>query len=529
MPDSTELVVARLFDFFGRRTPWHRRLWGPGLLSCLQEVEELSTIVDEIGQGADQVLGYRRYLAREVAQDAGFADPQRSQVLELLQQKQNLPPVAVLRLRHLREQAAINYLERWSAFVAGGGSVPLERMARSLASRLLDAGFSPSGLHKWLTAVQASGKLTNLHQLIDQAQRRLELPVRSWNVVVPVQQIPFHGHPPPPNYLTAVEALAELPDPLTPPLGIRVNGALCYGVEALDPAAAATRAGVLIRRLGARVTVGLPGEDEVVTGGLAWVSRADGVGVGTWQPLREIQRSVEVVTLYRNQLVFPSADSGSELDEALEMLAVVEMGSPGASLAGAWATVESLLCGPTDLESRVAASRMAAIVAGSLPRAELTPLGHRYREEHDDELSAQLSACPTNLEMALVMERAIRSADPTFSDQSDVAAVLRLRSFADEPAALRRVQVYLEQAFLRLQRLRNRVMHGGSAESAVTPAVIGTIPALLGAGVDRIVHGRFSADPRMTPLELSARAEVNVRQACEGQFPELARLLEPPV
>jgi hypothetical protein len=529
MPEPIELVVARLFDFFGRRTPWHRRLWSPGLLSCLEEVEELSTIVQEIGQGADQVLSYRRYLVKEVSQDVGFAEPQRGQLIELLQQKQNLSPSAVLRLRHLREQATISYLAHWNAAVTGGAEVPAERMARSLASTLLDAGFSPSGLHRWLTAVHKSGKLTDLGQLVDEARRRLELPTRTWEAFVPVQQIPFHGHPPPANYLTAAQSLDQLPAELSPRLGIRVNGALRYEVDALDAAAAATRAGDLIRRLAARVTVGLPGEDEVVAGKLAWIRRLDGTDVGTWQPLREVQRSVEVVTLYRNELVFASPDVGTELDEALELLAVVEMGSPGASLASAWATIESLLCGPTDLESRIAASRMAAIVTGSLPRAELTPLGHGYQEEHDDELAAELAACGTNLEMAVVMERAIRRAEPAFSDVSDQAAVLRLRSFVNEPAALRRVQTYLEQAFLRLQRLRNRVMHGGSAESAVTPAVIGTIPALLGAGVDRIVHGAFSADPRLTSLELAARADVNVRQACEGQFAELARLLEPPV
>ena len=157
MPEPIELVVARLFDFFGRRTPWHRRLWSPGLLSCLEEVEELSTIVQQIGQGADQVLGYRRYLAKEVGQDVGLAEPQRVQLIELLQQKQNLSPSAVLRLRHLREQATISYLEHWNAAVTGGAEVPVERIARSLASTLLDAGFSPSGLHRWLTAVHSSG------------------------------------------------------------------------------------------------------------------------------------------------------------------------------------------------------------------------------------------------------------------------------------------------------------------------------------------------------------------------------------
>jgi hypothetical protein len=71
-------------------------------------------------------------------------------------------------------------------------------------------------------------------------------------------------------------------------------------------------------------------------------------------------------------------------------------------------------------------------------------------------------------------------------------------------------------------------MHGGSARSVVTPSVIGTTPALIGAGIDRIAHGLLSAVPEVDPLELAARATINLDQAENGHFSLLCRLLERP-
>lgn len=528
MDPALPLVCARLFDFFGRRTPWHRRLWGPSVPRCLDEVAEVSAIVRETGKGAEPLLGYRRFLAQEVEADLGVGTPQREQLGQLLNQKSNLSPSDVLKLQHLREQATAGYVSNWKA-AAASDDVPIERLARSVAATMLDYGFSPGGLHRWMTALTSGGSLSSIEDLLDEASARLGLPVRTWRVVVPVQHVPFRGHPKPPHYLEATAALALLPDPLHTQIGVRVNGAFVFEVPALDAPAAATAAGAQVRRLSARVTVGLPSQDNLISGRLAWVTRLDTDSQGEWHPLRESQRSVEIGTLYRNRLVFTPMDDGANLDEAFELLSTVETGSPGTVLASAWATIESLLCGPTDAGAQIAAARMAAIVTCSLPRAELTPLGHAYRQQGGDALAQDLAQSPTNLDISLKTERAIRQGAPQWSAPTDQAAAARLISFINEPVTLRRVQRYLEQSFLRLLRLRNRVMHGGSAESAVTPAVVATVPALVGAGVDRIAHGLLSAQPRTLPLELAARAEVNLEQAVSGAFPVLATLLEPPV
>jgi hypothetical protein len=42
----TDLLVARLFDFFHRRSPWQRRLWRTGLVLELREVVEYSRVLE---------------------------------------------------------------------------------------------------------------------------------------------------------------------------------------------------------------------------------------------------------------------------------------------------------------------------------------------------------------------------------------------------------------------------------------------------------------------------------------------------
>ena len=46
--EAVNLVLARLLDYFGRRTDWQRRLWNPGTVTVLQETLEA---VDLLGSG----------------------------------------------------------------------------------------------------------------------------------------------------------------------------------------------------------------------------------------------------------------------------------------------------------------------------------------------------------------------------------------------------------------------------------------------------------------------------------------------
>jgi hypothetical protein len=523
-----DLATARLFDFFGRRTPWHRRLWSGGLLTSLEETAEFGEAALAVDQGHEQSTAYRRFLRDEVLADPGIGAPHEAQLVTILGAK-TFSAQSIRELRHLRAQVSQTYFENWRA-AATAGDAALERLARALASTLLDAGFSPSGLHRWLQGLVRNNPPASIEDVIDAAGDRLRLPGRNWHVVVPVEQVPFRRHPRPSNFLDAPQARTLLPQMLPKTRMVRLNGALAFTITAKDEFAAATAAADQLGRVAARVTVGLPGEAALRAAEIAWVYREDADhALGDWAPLRESQRSVEVGTLYRQQVVFELPDHAAALDDAFQLLAAIETGSPGSAIAGGWAAIESLLRGPAERGGEIAARRIAAIVTCSLPRAELTPLAHRYREEQSDALADELAQLNTNLALAETLEAAIRAGRTlVFEHPSDAAALARVAAFIMEPKTLVRVNRYFEMAFLRLYRLRNRVMHGGSAKSVATPSVVGTMPALIGAGIDRISHAVLSADPRMSPLGLAARATVNLAQAQSGSFSCLSRLLEAP-
>jgi len=520
---ALELVTARMFDFFGRRTSWHRRLWNGSLTTALAEAAELGERALDIDQGHEHLLTYRRFLRHEVNTDGGVSRPLREQLTPILTNRA-FPAQAVRELRELVAQLRSSYFHTWQA--AEVGDLPVERLSRALAAGLLDAGFSPTGLHRWLNGVVSRHPPETIADLMEAVVSRAALPDRTWSVVVPIERLPFNDHPRPGNYLDSSAAANRLPHPLPTQVG-RVNGALVFEVSAKDASAAATMVGDLVARVVARVTVGLPGEAAAKLADVAWAKREN--QGGEWAPLREPQRRLELGTLYRQSLVFELPDHARRLDDAFQLLATVETGSPGPAVAGAWAAIESLLRGPGERGGEIAAERMARVVACSLPRAELTTLAYQYQNEHQDPLADELRRCATNRERAWRLERAIKSQEALrYQKASDQAALWRVHGFLVSPPTLGRVTDYLKTAFLRLYRLRNLVMHGGSTDSIATAGVIGTMPPLVGAGIDRLAHGLLGTNPPTEPLALAARATVNLAKATKGQADSLSQLLEAP-
>lgn len=151
-PSDLDMVVSRMFEFFGRRTPWHRRLWGVNTLTGITEAADVGQQVLLVGQGDEALRAYRRWLATEVGCDPGIAQPQRARLEASLTSK-TFDQQMIHEVRHLVAQARSTYVQNWRSTLATGASV--ERLSRSIASLLLDDGFSSSGLHRWLTGVMS--------------------------------------------------------------------------------------------------------------------------------------------------------------------------------------------------------------------------------------------------------------------------------------------------------------------------------------------------------------------------------------
>jgi hypothetical protein len=168
---------------------------------------------------------------------------------------------------------------------------------------------------------------------------------------------------------------------------------------------------------------------------------------------------------------------------------------------------------------------MAALVACSFPRAELTALSYSI-EKKGAELSEELLQCNTNHDRsALVAEWIQCGKEPLIEDASDQAALVRVRELLQSPGAtLSDIENYVAREFRRLYSHRNIVLHWGKTDAVGLRDSLRTVAPLVGAGMDRIAHAWFVDDVK--PLELFARARISLRTAGTIGGPTVVDLLK---
>lgn len=92
---------------------------------------------------------------------------------------------------------------------------------------------------------------------------------------------------------------------------------------------------------------------------------------------------------------------------------------------------------------------------------------------------------------------------------ADQAAAARVRKLLNDPSReLMTIKDVISEAFHRLYRQRNLILHGGRLDSVTLKASLRTVARLAGAGIDRITHGHYVQSFR--PLELVARADLSI-------------------
>lgn len=247
-------------------------------------------------------------------------------------------------------------------------------------------------------------------------------------------------------------------------------------------------------------------------------------------PLLPPERGVNVLSLESEKTMY-SVSQSDRLDEALELAAPLNSGPAASAAAGAWAAIESLLYHPGDQADvregkAVAADRLAAIVACSWPRAELTTLSYRHKPSQPDQVSTELRTCRTNLQRSEVIARALSTRTAlVLPSPSDVAAAERMKALLGAPSAqLQDVSHIVQGVLRRLYRQRNIVVHGGNTAAIALDSALRTAAPLIGAGLDRMVHSQLIN--QVEPLDLAARAENSLALANDPLGPALTSLLE---
>ena len=519
------LVAARLLDYFARRTDWQRRLWNPGTVTVLRELLEAVNLLESGHLRRVTVQELAGTAQRRAGPDLGMGSQAVRAALQTSIAKLQQDPadlVAKHQLDFLLEAAETDYLRHWGAVnpddVAELGA---ESISRLLAGHLLGKGFSPHYLHRWALWLTTNRQPQTLAELFDEAHAVAVRPTSSWEVLVPFAALERHEQQMPSEWLDPEQATMWL-SRQAPEAAVRHNGGLLLEVEAHDRWSAVEEAGDLVESLAARVAVGVPGVPRFQPHSEAFVA-----GTPTAFSLTRPRRQVDVHSLKRQNALFAVAEPalGGRLRSAIDLVAPLETGTPGAAVAGGWAALEAVLARP-DTSSVQAATDLAALVACSFPRAELTPLAYAYLREHDDQLSESLRQASSNLQRCAILGTAIEEGSTLeFGRPSDEAALERVRGILAAPSAvLARVCSYVEEAMQRLYRQRNMVLHAGKTDSVAMSAVLRTAPPLVGAGFDRLVHDGL-AKGESDPLRLVARARIALETCGRQGGPRVWNLL----
>jgi hypothetical protein len=520
-----EHVVARLLDFFDRRTQWHRRLWVIGNVLALREVVELHA--DE-AVFPDVRLATRRGLIPNLDGDVGLGSAaERAKLNELLGDKAKLTArsQAVLQLARLADTAERGYLGRWAAAL-GAGTVTAgpERAARYLAAHLLDMGLSPDHLHRWwLRWARKEPGEYSLAELISKLSEELATGRQQYTVIVFLERFSEFGQSPegyvPPDEVEACLVQNGFGADAMP--AAAEGGAIELQVQALDPGAAVEKVSEMLDAYASRLEVGHKHPGDVRD-----VFRANGdalvQGVRDPIPLWR-RRHVEIHEISRSGLIF--APGGEAIDSALELVSYLDRNAPAAAVAGAWAAVESTLKGPATPHD---AARLACSIAtASYPRAELTALAKsRSKRNPRDYLAHAIWNATSNRERAFLMADWVRAGlDLEISDASERAALERVRAIISAPGPeLRTMRAHMLTTMERLYRQRNLVMHGGRTDAIALRSTLRAAAPIVGASFDRITHALFVE--KVEPLVFGAQAELSLDLVQPNESDRLTSLLE---
>jgi hypothetical protein len=244
-----------------------------------------------------------------------------------------------------------------------------------VAAHLLDLGYTPEHLHGWISRLRR--ERATAPEVIESAAELGRSPARVFEVLVVLLDVPHRELAEQvDNWLAKGDVVAWLKQRGHDISGLRVGGGIRYHVHARDPYAAADEARQLVDRMTARASFLRRSRDGIRPAESIWVD-----GHSAPIPIASPARGADVLTLVHEGHLYRASTVPVPRSTTRWSW---RRGALGPALAGAWAAVESLLSEPDDPREEersgkaVAADRLAAIIACSWPRAELTALAHRH-------------------------------------------------------------------------------------------------------------------------------------------------------
>ncbi|UXY24943.1 hypothetical protein N8I84_41625 (plasmid) [Streptomyces cynarae] len=319
-------------DFFtDEGTPWARRLWDIGSVLALEELWEAG-YWQAHGVLSQAACDWQRIqLNALIGPDRGLGDRDlRRELTGLLKNSLPDPSPERRRLKEIIGHVRSGYLERWAAAV----NVPVdervkpERFSRTVASHLLDLGYSASHLKAWAKDLYDARATTA--DIADSAAALALTPTRSYEVLVALEKVPQRQLAEPlEHWYDKGKVIAWLREHGHDTAGVRPGGGFVYRFTALDAFSAAEQARQMLERMTARSQFLRRDRGGVAPLPHIWVA-----GHARAIPLDPPARGADVLTLVNEGHLYQVAGTRRRIDDALELAAAVNRGPMAPAVAG---------------------------------------------------------------------------------------------------------------------------------------------------------------------------------------------------
>jgi hypothetical protein len=203
-----KLAAIRLLEFLTERKPWHRSLWGVGVVLAMEEMFEACTALGQGHLSEASLKQMAHLLQHRVGVHPAFSSAEK---LFLRQQVQQLPRAdgpAHFAIRHFSEHISTDYLSRWASAVAAG-KFAVEHFARNVAAHMLDAGFATQYLHDLVKDKLRDPAPITLPELCEALQAEMRArPRREFEVLLAFSKVPDFPNGIPSTWLKGPEVIA---------------------------------------------------------------------------------------------------------------------------------------------------------------------------------------------------------------------------------------------------------------------------------------------------------------------------------
>ncbi|MEU5099825.1 hypothetical protein [Streptomyces sp. NPDC020996] len=306
-------------DYFtDEGTPWARRLWDMGSVLALEELWEAGYWQAHGVLSQTACDWQRNELSALIGPDRGLGDRElRKELTDLLKKPLTDPSPARRRLKEIIGHVRAGYLERWAAAVKVPveGRVKPERYSRTVASHLLDLGYSAGHLKAWANALYQARATTA--DIADSAAELARTPAGMFEVLVVLEKVPRRELAEPlDNWLGKGKVVSWLREHGHDTSGVRPGGGFVYQVQARDPFSAAEQARQLVERMTARAQFLRKDRGGVKPLPSLWVA-----GRSQPVPLEPPARGADVLTLVNEGHLYRITSQRSRIDDALELAA----------------------------------------------------------------------------------------------------------------------------------------------------------------------------------------------------------------